>query len=96
MGLHGEILPAAAHAALHLVGDQQRAVPLCRFTQCEQELGRQVVGACDTLDGLDDHRRDVGPDHRSGSHAVIARDKIDVERRVRKRIPFPARPPGGP
>ena len=32
VGLHGEILAAAAHAALHFVGDQQRAVPFRRFT----------------------------------------------------------------
>ena len=49
MCLHCKEMPAATHARLNFVGDQQCAVSRCLCSQCLEELVRQVVGAGDSL-----------------------------------------------
>ena len=52
-----ERLPGAAHAALHLVEDQQRADLVAAAAQRGEELPPRSTAPADALHGLDDHRR---------------------------------------
>ena len=86
--LNREEVAAAAHARLHLVGDQQYAMAPRAVTQRGQELVRQVIGTGHALHGLDDHGGDVRTDHSFCSRAIIAGNKVDRERCLRKPVPF--------
>ena len=57
--LAGEHAAGAAHAGLHLVGDEQHAMLLCQRAQPLMELRRRYHVAALALDGLHEHRRDL-------------------------------------
>ena len=69
--LVGEQLARAAEAALHLLGDEQRARLAADVGQAVQEVGRRDAHAAFALHGLDEHRRRLRPDERGRRLEVV-------------------------
>ncbi len=84
----------ASHAALDLVEHQQRAQPVAALAQRLEHRLADIVGAAETLHGLDDDGGGVPVDVLLERCRIVARREAHVERPVRKPIPLLERAPG--
>ena len=76
--LVSEDLAGAAHAALHLVEDQQQAVLVAQFAQGFEELRRRCAHTALALHGLDHDRRGLRADRLLHRIEVAERDLVEA------------------
>ena len=68
-----ERMPGAAEAALHFVGDQQRAGVAARLVDRRGKLRRERADAAFALDRLGDDRGGVARDRRAAAPRIVDR-----------------------
>ena len=83
VGVRGEQMTGAAHAALDFVEHQQRAMAIAQRAQAVQELLRRRRHAAFALHGLDQHRADVTGSHRRFGRGQIVEIAVAEARRQR-------------